>query len=191
MVSGYAMNVWWVITWLIRATYALSDLDWGTAFTLPVRILGIARMVEVGYPNPKPIGTIIVILAVAWAAWRMRRVYASATFLLIGAWSVAAYAMFSAQVHENHAYAVVPLLAIAAGLDRRLRPLFWSVSAMTFLNMYLFYGLGDGRPPVVDRRWTGVDLTVLLAMVNIGLFGWFTRWLVVATRAAPPSAEAA
>jgi hypothetical protein len=90
--------------------------------------------------------------------------------------------MFSAQVHENHTYLAVPVLAVAAGLDRRLRPLFWAVSLLTALNMYLFYGLGDGRPPVIDRRWTLVDLTVLLAIANLAVFAWFTRWLERATR---------
>jgi hypothetical protein len=32
-------------------------------------------------------------------------------------WSVVAYFMFAAQVHENHAYLAVLCLAIAAGLN--------------------------------------------------------------------------
>jgi hypothetical protein len=182
MVSGYGLNFWWIVTWLIRATYALGDLDWTTAFTMPVRILAISRMVEVGYPNPKPIGAAIVVAVIAWGAWRARRRPALGVAAAFGAWSILAYAMFSAQVHENHAYAAVPLLAIAAGQEPRLRKIFWWTSAMTALNMYLFYGLGDGRPTVVNRAWTGVDLSVVLSAVNLALFAWFTRQFVALTR---------
>ena len=47
--------------------------------------------------------------------------------------------------------------------------------------MYIFYGLSEGRPPVIGRMWTGVDLTVLAALVNVALFVVMTRTLVRTT----------
>jgi hypothetical protein len=52
---------------------------------------------------------------------------------------------------------------------------------ITAINMYLFYGLGDGWPPLVGRRWTLIDLSVLLAFGNLGVFAWATKTLLAAT----------
>jgi peptidoglycan/LPS O-acetylase OafA/YrhL len=95
--------------------------------------------------------------------------------------------MFSAQVHENHFYLAVPLLAIGAGFVPSWRPLFWAISAMTAFNMYIFYGFGVSWSPEIDRRWTIVDMTVIASFINVGLFVWLTRrtWRdVVTTRQA-------
>ncbi|MEO7192900.1 MAG: hypothetical protein ABI051_17785 [Vicinamibacterales bacterium] len=174
MVSGNALNFWWLVTWIVRSLDSL-DLGWRAAFTLPVSILSIGRMMDVGYPNPKPIGAVLVGACLLWVIWRFRRGQRLAGAALVGAWCVYAYAMFSAQVHENHAYLAVPILLLAAGLAPTLRPLFWVVSAMTALNMYLFYGIGTTWSPMLQRSWTGVDLSVLLALANVLISGWFTR----------------
>ena len=78
--------------------------------------------------------------------------------------------MFGAQVHENHAYLAVPCLAVAAGLNPKWRPFFWAVSILVAFNMYVFYGLGEGWPPVISRRWTVIDLTVLASFAAVALF---------------------
>jgi hypothetical protein len=51
---------------------------------------------------------------------------------------------------------------------------------MAAINLYVFYGFGEGWPPALNRRWTGVDFTVWLALINVGVFAWAT--LVVARR---------
>jgi hypothetical protein len=184
MLSGNALNVWWIVTWIVRATHAVAELGWQTAFTLPVRILGITRFTEVGYPDPKPIGAVLVCAAVLWCIWRTRSNRVLATLALAGGWTVFAYTMLNTQVHENHAYLAIPVLAVAAGLDRALRPLFWTVSSMSALNMYLFYGLGAPWSPMIDRTLTVVDLSVLLALLNVGVFASLTGALLDRTR--PP-----
>jgi hypothetical protein len=40
--------------------------------------------------------------------------------------------------------------------------------------MYMFYGLSEGWPPVIGRRWTIVDLTVILSVMNLVIFVWVT-----------------
>jgi hypothetical protein len=173
MVSGQGMNVWWIVTWIVRSLDSL-DLGWQRAFTEPVRILGITRFMEVGYPNPKPIGSVLVCAIIGWGLWRSRKGLAAGLAALVGAWCVYVYAMFSAQVHENHFYLAVPLLAVAAGLDTGLRRLFWAISALTAFNMYIFYGFGTWWSPEINPRWTVVDMTVLASFVNVGLFAWLT-----------------
>jgi hypothetical protein len=175
MVSGNNLNTWWIATWIVRSIDSL-DLGWWRAFTLEVRILQLSDWMRT-YPDPRPIGTAIVSAAIAWGCWRMRADRSPGGAARLAAWSAYAYTMFATRVHENHLYLALPLLMIAAGLDRSLRSLAWAVSAVAAVNLYLFYGLGDGWPPAVNRAWTGVDLSVWLAFVNVGVFVWATRSL--------------
>ncbi len=185
MLSGNALNAWWVVTWIVRSLDGL-ERGWLTAFTTPVRILAASRFMEVGYPNPKPIGTALVLVAIGWGLWRGRRLGRLADWAFLGGWCVFAYTMFGAQVHENHLYLAVPWLAIAAGLGTEYRRQFWALSLATAFNMYIFYGLSEGWPAIIGRRWTGVDLTVIAAIVNLGLFALMTRQLLRATRQPAP-----
>jgi hypothetical protein len=182
MVSGYGLNAWWIVTWLVRSSYAIADLGWTEAFTTPVRILQISRFMEVGYPNPKPIGAVIVLGLIAWAVWRQRNARTLGEWGHLAGWSVCSYFLFGAQVHENHLYLAVPILALAAAAEPRLRPWFWAISSAVALNLYLFYGLGAGWPPLVDRRWTMVDLTVFAAAANVWIW-WRGTGLVCTDRA--------
>jgi hypothetical protein len=95
--------------------------------------------------------------------------------------------MLMTQSHENHAYGAVVLLAAAwwldsdetRGPDRQLLWLYIALSAVVFLNLLLFYGLGREIPSKFVRRdllW--VDLTVLLSVANLVIFGWWLwRWI--------------
>lgn len=177
MLSAQAANIWWIATWIIRAVDGLPEWGWSGALTQEVRILGISAAMVAGYPNARIIGVLLVGLALLFAMWRTVRVGSLADAAALAAWSAYAYAMLGAQVHENHLVPAVPLMAVAAGLDRRFRPVFWSMSAIAALNLYLFYGLAPEYPPLVPRRITVVDVTVLLSIVNVGVFIWFTRRL--------------
>jgi len=97
--------------------------------------------------------------------------------------------MVSGQVHENHSYLAVPLLAVAAGVSPRARRLFWLTSAAIFGNLYLFYGFGEGRASVIDRSWTIVDLSLLLSIAFAALLVAWTRHVVAATAPAPVRPE--
>jgi hypothetical protein len=54
-------------------------------------------------------------------------------------------------------------------------PLCWTVSAVLSLNLVLFYGFGRDFPKVIDRTWTMIDASVLLAFANLAAFVWATR----------------
>ena len=173
MLSGYALNAWWLVTWVVRALYAL-DLGWFRAFTMPVRILESSRFVEIGFPDPRMIGTAIVALWIGWGLAISSGGKTLAGWAATAGWCAFAYFMFGAQVHENHLYLAVPFFALAAGLDRRFREPFYAVSAITALNMYVVYGLGEGWPAIIRRSWTVVDLTVLLSLISLVAFFWVT-----------------
>ena len=171
MLSGNAANIWWIFTWILRVIDVAGEWGWWRALSQEVRILAISRAVALGYPNARVVGTVLVTVACGWAAWRARRASFAAAAALAG-WSAYAYAILAAQVHENHLYLAVPFFVVAAGLDRRYRALLWWVSAIFALNLLLFYGFGRGLPFPLDRHWTGIDASVLLACVSVGVFVW-------------------
>jgi hypothetical protein len=190
MLSAQAANIGWIVTWILRVKYAVAEMGWHTVLALKIRILTMERIMELGYVNPRWIAMPVVFGAIGWAAWRSLRVSTVAVACALAGWAVYAYVILGTAVHENHFYPAIPLFAIAAATIRSLRPIFWATTTLFALNIYLFYGLGDGRQPVIDRGWTYIDLTVLLAVVNIALFIWCTILIVRLTRT-PEPAEAA
>ena len=175
MLSGQAANLGWIGTWLLRVRYGIPDLGWYRALRMQIGILSITRVTELGYPNARVVGVMLTSAALAWVMWRAWRGVSRPGAVALGAWSIYAYFIFSAQVHENHLYIALPLLALAAGELKALRPAFFWVSAIVTLNVYLFEGLGNGHPPLVNRHWTVVDMTVVLSVINVCVFVWFTR----------------
>jgi hypothetical protein len=181
MLSADAANLWWLITYAMRASYAVHDLGaWG-AWTLTVRILGISRVVALGYPNPRALATGAVAAAALWAVWRVRRSPELSSMLACAAFIVHAYFVLGVQVHENHLYLAVPLLAAAAAVHRGLRAVFYGVSIVFTLNLFLFFGLGRGFPPP-SRHVTVIDTTVLLAVANCALLLLHARRLAALER---------
>ena len=181
---GQAANIWWIVTWVLRVTDVWTEWGARRALTQVIGVLGIAPVQELGYPNARHIGLALVAIAVIWACWRMRRLTHLSEAAALGAWCAYAYAMLAAQVHENHWYPVVPLLILAAASDRRYRGVLAAISIVAALNLYLFYGLGFGWPPIAQRTWTGIDATVVLAVLNVFVFGRFGRLINSSSRAA-------
>lgn len=176
MLSAEAVNVWWVVTWYLRS-----------AWTEPVRILGISRAVALGYPNPRLIGTALGGGMMLWAFWRARRAPLP-VLLASGACAMHAYTVLSVQVHENHLYLALPLMAAAGSVLPRMRGPYVLASVVCFLNLFLFQGLGKDflLPP---RMFTIVDATVLLSFVNIGALAWHVRRFASVARDAQGAAD--
>ncbi|MEO8076221.1 MAG: hypothetical protein ABI818_07830 [Acidobacteriota bacterium] len=171
MLSADAANIWWLYTYVMRAMYAVKDLGvWG-AWTMKLRILGISTIVKLGYPNPRLLATLAVCGAAAWALWRARRSSDTSAMLACAAFIVHAYFVLGVQVHENHLYLAIPLLAAAAAARPRLRPLVIGASLVFALNLYLFFGFGRGLP-LPPRNLTIIDSTVLVALANCALLVW-------------------
>jgi hypothetical protein len=94
---------------------------------------------------------------------------------MVGAFTVHAFFVMNTGIHENHQLFEIPLLAIAAALRPRLRPFFLLVSGIVALNINYMYGAGLGMGWMVPRMITGVDISVVIAFVNIGALVWFVR----------------
>jgi hypothetical protein len=185
MLAAYAANAWWVFTYFMRASYAMSDLGAWTAWTMPMRILGISTIVKLGYIDPRPFATAAVTLAALWALWRARHSRELSLFCALGAFIVHAYFVLGVAVHENHLFLAVPLLAFAACARPRLRPIHIAISVVVAANLFLFFGFGRGIP-VPPRTFTVIDATVLLAAANCVLFVWHLRTFAVECRSPEP-----
>ena len=209
MLSANAMNLWWVIGYLLRVRYSMHDMGLWPAITAPAKILGIQRVIEIGYPDPRTIGIALTITAIAWALWTASRTSHPAPrtshlaprtspdlwlFAAVGAFCVHADATLSAQVHENHLFAAVPLLVLAAAGRPGFRPILAGVSVVAALNLNLFYGFGDGIGYALPRAITIIDLTVIVALLNCFLLSWhavtLSRQCSTANARLPPPAPA-
>jgi branched-subunit amino acid transport protein len=121
----------------------------------------------------------LALSGIGWGVWTGRRACDLSMVAAVGAFCVHAYAALGAQVHENHLFAAMPLLVVAAAARRRFVPILAGVTMFLTLGM-LFYIFGDQEGPVVlSRSLTFVDTTFLLALFNCGLFIWHgavLRW---------------
>jgi hypothetical protein len=176
--SANAANLWWIVTWLMRGAYAVTDLGWFDAFVLPVRRpLAIATVVELGYPNPRAFASLVVLAVTGWGLWKNRHARDMARFAGLGGWAVFVYFVLGVAAHENHGFLVLPMLALAAALQPGWRPLAWTLSLTMALNLNAFYGLGEGVGYAVPRGITGLDLTVWLAALHVVLLVVYGRRL--------------
>jgi hypothetical protein len=172
MLSGNACNLWWIVGYVMRAYYSMGDMGAWAAFTTPTRILQISRVVELGYPNPRPIGAALTLLAAGWSLWTARRAREVWLLAALAAFLVHAYSTLSAQVHENHLYAAVPLLAMASAGRPRFTPVYLALSAIVALNLNLFYGISEDLGYAIPRTLLIVDLTVIVAVLNCAALAW-------------------
>jgi len=172
MLSGNACNLWWIVGYLLRAYYSMHDMGAWAAFTAPTKILAISRVIELGYPNPRVVGLILFGSAAAWSLWTARRVGGLWIASALAAFLMHAYATLSAQVHENHLFAAVPLVGIAAAGRPRLTPIFVVLSAIFVLDLNLFYGISEDLGYALPRTVTIVDATVLVAIANCAALAW-------------------
>ena len=172
MLSANACNLWWIVGYALRAYYSMHDLGVWAAFTAPARILGIGRVMELGYANPREIGTALTLAAFGWAIWTARRTGDLWAASALAALLVHAYSTLSAQVHENHLFAAVPFLILAAAGRPAFTPILVALTAIYALNLNVFYGISEGMGYAIPRAVTVIDLTVVLSLLNCGVLGW-------------------
>jgi Gpi18-like mannosyltransferase len=180
ILSGYAANIWWIANYLLRAWYQIPNAGVIGAYLAPVRrIMAVSTFQEVGFPNPRPFGTVLMLLTTCWGLWRMRFARDLAVHALGAAFVVHAFFVLSVGVHEHHLMLAVPLLALAAALRPSLRALYWTISLIVALNMNLFYGLGLGLGWSIPRGLLLIDLTVWLSVANVLALLWHARVLSI------------
>jgi hypothetical protein len=180
--SALAFNLWWLVGYVLQAAPAHG---FGEARRLRPEVLTHAQAMARGFPNPRVIGIAVMGAAILWGLTRAIRARDLATQAAVAAFTVVAYFTLSVQVHENHFFLAIPLLAVAAALRRELAPVFAALSVAFALNLYLIYGLRGAGPAEWTTTIGAVDSTVVLAVVVCALFGWLVTIVARLPRARP------
>ena len=178
MLSALAFNLWWIVSYLFVAAAARGD-GLRAGLTARSEIVTHAYAMAHGFfPHPRVIGLLLVAAAVAVGAQTARATRRDLGLQsAFAAFVVVAYFTLSVQVHENHFFLALPLLAIAAALRPAFAPVFAALSVTFALNLYLPFGVrGDGAPPAV---WSAlaIDPSVVLAAITCALCAWLAAVL--------------
>jgi hypothetical protein len=119
-------------------------------------------------------------LGVLWRHFKIRRSFAGAIECALAGYL--SYFMFNVGVHENHLFLAAVLAVVAAGLEPNWRLGAVLIVAISNFNLIAFYGFTGSPlpfPPVV-----GVDVSIILSVVNLVLFLFFWGDLVLRGRSA-------
>ena len=137
--TGNALNLWWLAGFV-----AAPPLE-------PSRVAG----------------AVATCATIAWAFTRMRRAADPAWLSAGAALAVHAYAVLAVSVHENHLFAAVPPLVLAATGRPRFRDICAAVSAISFLNLGLTSGVeAFAASPLL------MPVSVLTAVSNCAALAW-------------------
>lgn len=178
MLSGTACNLWWVVGFGFQIADAVADgVPLSAALRMLADIVLIPQLPSFGPLHVRFVAILLTGSTWAWALWIGRRARDLGLLAAVGAFLVHAYFMLSTQVHENHFFLAIPLLAIAAALRREYAAVLTVLTVIVALNLYLFYGIGGEAPPAVFRTATLVDSTVLLAIANGVALVWHAHVL--------------
>jgi len=116
--------------------------------------------------------------------------------VVFGAAAYTAFGFFMGmtQIHENHMYAVFPLLAVAAAVDRRLWPIYAALAVTWCANMLLHdFDLAEQVvAPLLP--WPLEDVQRANGLIDVAVFVAWTAWLLAATARAwlaPPAPRSA
>lgn len=178
--SGTALNAWWLVTFFGQAADGLAHGSFTTTLRQPVEAISVPDFLSragvnasVGMLVVLALGSwAVVVTAVTWATWQARNGADLPRLSALAAFVVHAYAVLALQVHENHLFLALPLLAIVAATRPQYRNLFLTVTAIAALNLNLIYGFGDGVGYAIPRILTGIDATVIVAALNCAGLVW-------------------
>jgi hypothetical protein len=170
--SGTALNLGWVVTYLLHltdpATYGpLTGGQIGIIVNPGAAVAGALKLLFVAV-----FGTVLVLF--------FRANKTSPTFLRYATLGYLAYFTFNTGVHENHLFLAVLLLAWLAHRERATLLEFGAWATLFNLNMVVFYGL-DGRGLPFSPVVAGVDMTLPLALLGVLLFVGFLARVHLAT----------
>ena len=172
MLSALAFNLWWIVSYVFAAV-GNRAAGLRAALTARPEIVTHAEAMARGLPNPRLLAAVLLLAVGLSALNTARRARDLGLQTALAAFLVVTYFTLSVQVHENHFFLAVPLLAIAAALRPALAPVFAALSVVFALNLYVLFGLRGEGPPSFVPALAGVDSGVLLACVECAVFGWF------------------
>jgi hypothetical protein len=158
--SGCALNFGWLHTWVLHlwAPEKYGSLQSGQIDLIQSRdallMLPEKILFYLSY------AAILIAFALQKKTFKQLLVYSMLGYL--------SYFLFNTGVHENHLFPIACLAWILVFIDssQLVRAITLSIAAN--INLFVFYGVfGPQRLPCVIA---GVDITLLFALANIGLF---------------------
>ncbi len=171
MLSALAFNAWWIMGYVLQAVAARAA-GLGAALRVQPEVVTHAYAMARGVPNPRVIGVLLMAVPIVWALKIAVHARDLGLQSALGAFIVVAYFTLSVQVHENHFFLALPLLAIAAALRPAFAPVLAGLSVSFALNLYLVFGVrGDG--PAAFATIAGIDSSVPAAVLCCAVFAWF------------------
>jgi hypothetical protein len=158
-ISGYALNFGWLHTWALHlwAPEKYGSLQNGEIDLIQSR--------DVLLMLPEKILFYLSYAAILIAFARQKKTFRQ--LLVYSMLGYLSYFLFNTGVHENHLFPIACLAWILVFIDssQLLRAINLSIAAN--INLFLFAGaFGQGVRCVI----AGVDITLLFALANIGLF---------------------
>ena len=158
-ISGYALNFGWLHTWALHlwAPEKYGSLQNGEVGLIQTRdallMLPEKILFYLSY------AAILIAFALQKKTFRRLIVYSMLGYL--------SYFLFNTGVHENHLFPIACLAWILVFIDssQLVRAINFSIAAN--INLFVFFGVFGQRVPCVIA---GVDITLVFALMNIGLF---------------------
>lgn len=158
-ISGYALNFGWLHTWALHlwAPEKYGSLQDGqidliqsrdAVLMLPEKILFYLSY-----------ATILIAFALQKKTFRQLLVYSMLGYL--------SYFLFNTGVHENHLFPIACLAWILVFIDSSQLVRAINLSIAANINLFVFFGVFGQR---INTVIAGVDMTLLFALANIGLF---------------------
>lgn len=160
--SGYAMNLGWILTWAMHVVWPdsygpLHDGYIEVIRTQDTRVLGLMK--------------VLFYSSFALALWRQWRLPSTPDnlwrFMLAGYLS---YFLFNKGAHENHLVPVMLVAGYMAWREKRWISIAVVFAVLTNLNMFFFYRL-DGTDRGAVRVIGGIDWSLPLAAIYVIVVG--------------------
>jgi hypothetical protein len=171
--ANEGLNFWWIVGNVMLAGYHwLRGATLSSALTSPASELTFESAAAHGFPYLRVVAAVMTVSAIAWAVWTARRARDLPLVAALAAFGVQAFATVGPAVHENHLFAAVPLLVVAAAGRSAFRPVLAAVSFACALNL-LFWGVAIGdRWLALPRTLTIIDTTLVAAAFSCGVLVW-------------------
>jgi hypothetical protein len=158
-ISGYALNFGWLHTW---ALHVWAPQKYGSLQNGEIDLI-LTRDTLVLLPEK-------ILFYLSYAAILIAFMRQKKTFRQLLVYSMLGYLcyfLFNTGVHENHLFPIACLAWILVFIDSSQLVRAINLCIAANINLFVFYGVFGQRVPCVIA---GVDLSLLFALANIGLF---------------------
>lgn len=180
LLSIYATNPWWILSWAHGVRHMLPQAKPLAALRVTTDTVPVPKSLVIAGRRIPLLHPPVVAAAIA-AIWCLRACWNTLGSIRLSLHAaLAALTMHIAWVvllgMQPNQVIEVPLLALAAALEPAFRPVFYAVTVIVALNINLFDGIGYGHW-AIPRSITFIDASVIVAAANVIVLFWFSGLL--------------